>query len=149
MLSWARGCGMPWVGNVLGFAAREGSLEAVEYAASEQRWSLQEGQPVYFTLTPCTDTARAAATGGHVHILEWLQRRGTIKWDPTICGAAAAAGQLDALKWLRLQGYPWDKMTTAWGAVGGHTALVAWARENGCDFSQDTVLRLRLAQMRL
>ena len=58
----------------------------------------------------------------------------------TACAFAAASGNLDMLKCLRRQGYPWDDnmgmptgtLVTARAAAGGHVKTHAWACENGC-----------------
>jgi hypothetical protein len=61
----------------------------------------------------------------------------------TACAFAAASGNLDMLKCLRRQGYPWDDnmgmatgtLVTARAAACGHVETFAWARENGCAYN--------------
>jgi hypothetical protein len=42
---------------------------------------------------------------------------------------AAGFGQLDTLKWLRLQGCPWDEDTTKYASTD---EIYNWAKSNGC-----------------
>ena len=38
-------------------------------------------------------------------------------------------------------------MTTAWAEVNRHPRIKQWALENGCDYSEELVVRLRMARM--
>lgn len=38
------------------------------------------------------------------------------------------------LQWARQHGCPWNAMTCASAARGGHLAVLQWARRNGCDW---------------
>jgi hypothetical protein len=76
---------------------------------------------------PCpfsTATAVAAASGGHLAVLQYLavqqqqqqqqQLHSCSCWSPAVCAAAAAAGHQDVLKWLRHElepPCPWDHST--------------------------------------
>ena len=59
----------------------------------------------------------------------------------TACAFAAASGNLDMLKCLRRNGYPWDDvvsvsgigyLVTARAAANGHFETLRWARTEGC-----------------
>jgi len=54
------------------------------------------------------------------------------------CAEAAARGNLDQLKKLREDGYPWNKYTCANAAESGHLDVLQWARENGCPWDENT-----------
>ncbi|AGO82780.1 hypothetical protein pdul_cds_642 [Pandoravirus dulcis] len=78
--------------------------------------------------------AQAAAEGRHDAIL-WLRLAGC-PWDATACTAAAAAGRLNTLKFLRsgdeaLGGAPcpWDETTCAAAAATGLIEVIAWLRD--------------------
>ena len=45
---------------------------------------------------------------------------------------AAGAGQLEILKWLRENDFPWDEETCAAAALNGHLEVMQWLRANGC-----------------
>ena len=42
------------------------------------------------------------------------------------------------LQWAHGNGCPWDKVTSAWAAFGGHLDVLRWAREKGCPWSEET-----------
>lgn len=143
-MAWARSMGAPWTGRkCLVGAARMGNLDLCRWlmADADVCSAITANQPI--------DLLRAAAIGGHVHVLEWARESHKLPWDASVCAAAAHGGQLETVQWLRLHCCPWDKATTTWAAVEGHAALLAWARENGCDFSEETCTRLKLAKWSL
>ena len=47
-------------------------------------------------------------------------------------------GDLEALKALRAENFPWDEKTCAFAAFGGHLETLKWARENDCPWDEDT-----------
>lgn len=55
-------------------------------------------------------------------------------WDEEACAAAAGAGHLDVLQFLRAQQppCPWSEQTTASAALGGQHAVMVWLRNAGC-----------------
>jgi len=59
--------------------------------------------------------------------------------EPKYCASAAAAGQLDALRWAREHDCPWDDWTCAYAAAGGHLEVLQWARAHSCPWDGRTV----------
>ena len=47
-------------------------------------------------------------------------------------------GQLEELKSLRADGWPWDKYTCMYAAKTGHLEVLQWARANGCPWDRNT-----------
>jgi hypothetical protein len=48
------------------------------------------------------------------------------------CHCAARAGQLEALKWAREHGCPWEESRMCHrAALGGHLGVLKWLRELG------------------
>ncbi len=47
-------------------------------------------------------------------------------------------GNLEMLKWTRLNGCPWDESTCSYAASGGYLETLKWARLNGCPWDSDT-----------
>ena len=45
-------------------------------------------------------------------------------------------GHLAVLQWARANGCDWDWSTCSEAAVGGHLAVLQWARANGCDWDR-------------
>ena len=88
-----------------------------------------------------------AATGRRVYKLEaWkaielgdlsgmqlLHQRGDLDDDyGRLCMWAAGAGQLEILKWLRENDFPWDSETCEFAAMNGHLEVLQRARAHGC-----------------
>ena len=79
-----------------------------------------------------------AAERGYLSTLKCLRRRGVLKDERLPCAAAARSGQLEALKALRAENFPWHEWTCAYAAFGGHLDVLKWARENGCPWDERT-----------
>ena len=79
-----------------------------------------------------------AVERGYLSTLKCLRRRGLLKRERFLCAAAARSGQLEELKALRAENFPWDERTCAHAAEGGHLEVVKWARENGCPWDKWT-----------
>lgn len=96
-------------------AARGGHLNIIEY--------LYTG--VYIRSMVCAYAAR----GGHTCVMEWaLQKDPTmIHGNCIVCYYAALYGQLEALKWARARGFPWDERVRQHAT--GET--LQWAIANG------------------
>ena len=79
-----------------------------------------------------------AAKKGYLRYLKHMHSRNRL-WDTRLlCTAAAASGQLEGLKALRAENFPWDWRTCACAAMGGHLELLKWARENECPWNKET-----------
>lgn len=148
-IKWLHNIGCP-METAYYYAACEGKLEIL-------KWLRDNG---YNVPVGC-DLSQRAAFGGQIHVLEWLleinypiSRRGyydavqggnidVFKWlleknvvmgGEYMCCAAARAGHLDMLKWLRAEGYPWDKSVCTSTMIGSHVGVLKWAIENGCPY---------------
>ena len=91
------------------------------------------------------DLLKEAARGGHVQAMRWLRDRGC-PWGGIVPAYAAGEGRLEALQRLRAQGCPWGAYTPAFAEIGGFPEVKAWALQNGCDYSAELTLRLRIAE---
>ena len=69
---------------------------------------------------------------GCVSAVQRMQRQGRLSRQELLCQAAARSGQLEELKVLRADGWPWDRDTCSAAALGGHLEVLQWARANGC-----------------
>ena len=72
-----------------------------------------------------------AADLGHLSLVKDRHSRGVLNDEHLLCKAAAAKGDLEALKGLRANDCPWDAWTCAFAAKGGHLEVLQWARANG------------------
>ena len=79
-----------------------------------------------------------AAELGYVSLLKDRHSRGLLDDEYLLCVAAARNGDLEALKALLEDDYPWDDDTCAYAARGGHLEILKWARENGCPWNGST-----------
>ena len=75
---------------------------------------------------------------GCLSALQRRHRQGRLSRQESLCQAAARGGNLEELKVLRAEGWPWDKFTCSWAANGGHPKVLQWARENGCPWDEET-----------
>ena len=112
-------------GNLCAAAARSGQLEELKLLRADG--------------CPCNiRTSCAAATGGHLEVLQWLRGNGRCPWNIRMCSAAAQGGHLEVLQWLRANGCPWDATTCYCAARGGHLEVLQWLRANGCPWGRFT-----------
>ena len=79
-----------------------------------------------------------AAERGYVSTLKCLRRRGRLSEERLLCAAAARVGDLEALKAMRAENFPWGERTCAYAAKGGHLEVLKWARENDCPWDAKT-----------
>ena len=75
---------------------------------------------------------KRAVEHGCVSAVQRLQRQGRLSRQELLCQAAARSGQLEELKVLRADGWPWDRDTCSAAALGGHLDVLQWLRANGC-----------------
>jgi hypothetical protein len=61
---------------------------------------------------------------GCLRALQRLQRGGRLSRKERLCEAAARTGQLEELKVLRADGWPWDAITCSGAAFGGHLQVL-------------------------
>ena len=78
-----------------------------------------------------------AALQGQLEILKWL-RENDFPWDEKTCTRAVRGGHLEVLQWLRANSCPWNEYTCAWAAHDGDLEMLQWARANGCPLSVHT-----------
>jgi hypothetical protein len=69
---------------------------------------------------------------GCLSAVQRMQRRGRLSRQELLCAAAARSGQLEELKVLRADGWPWDAETCHAAANSGHLEVLQWVRANGC-----------------
>ena len=75
---------------------------------------------------------------GCLSALQRRHRQGRLSRQESLCQAAARGGNLEELKVLRADGWPWGVMTCAYATLGGHLEVLQWARANGCPWDERT-----------
>jgi len=76
------------------------------------------------------ELAAAAAGAGHLPMLQWLRTRGC-PWNASTLAHAAAGGHREVLEWAIAQGCPRDARACAGAASAGDLATLRWLREQG------------------
>ena len=153
--------GEAYEGDLLNYAAFQGSVEILRWLMEEKGLEENEG------------TGFWAGGGGSVEILEYLEGRGykfteaacdgaamggrlealkhlrgldpPCPWGEETCADAAYGGHLDVLKWLRSEDppCPWDELTCSRAAEGGHLHVLKWMRDQDppCPWEETTCAR--------
>jgi hypothetical protein len=75
-----------------------------------------------------------AARRGYLSSLKCQRRHGRLSDEDEglLCAAAARTGDIEAVKALRAENFPWDWRTCAFAAGGGQLKFLKWARTNEC-----------------
>ena len=81
-----------------------------------------------------------AAEEGQLEILKWL-RANDFPWNESTCLWAAKCGHLEVLQWARTNGCQWNELTCHSAALGGHLEVLQWARANDCPWDAKTCSR--------
>ena len=110
--------GAVYEGDLVNYAAFQGSVEILRWLVEEKGFELNELTGWY------------AGTGGSVEVFEHLSLRG-YKSTKAACEGAAREGHLKALKFLRGLDppCPWDEDTCADAADEGHLDVLKWLRD--------------------
>lgn len=86
-----------------------------------------------FELRVDGDFAVAAAKGGNIEVLAWVQGEsplaGFIRADSAVCAAAAERGHLHLLKWAVESGFATCPLVFVRAAANGHTHICEWAND--------------------
>jgi hypothetical protein len=75
---------------------------------------------------------------GYVSLLKARHTRGVLKDECLTCAAAARNGDLEELKALRAEKFPWDDETCTHAAPHGYLDVLKWVRANGCTWDRHT-----------
>ena len=125
--------GAVYEGDLVNYAAFQGSVEILRWLVEKKRWELNR------------DTGWWAGAGGSIEVLEYLGGGGVFEREgsglPAFDGAARG-GRLEALKFLRGLDppCPWDGWICRGAAKGGHLEALKWlrAQEPPCPWGRRT-----------
>ena len=142
--------GVVWEGNLVNYAAFQGSVEILRWLIEEKGCELNEdtgwyagmsgsvevledvrGRGYEFTKFSLKAACDGAAMGGCLEALKFLRGLDPpYPWDEETCDGAARGGHLEVLKWLRSQDppCPWNEWTCAHAAHGGHLEVLKFLR---------------------
>ena len=110
--------GAVYEGDLVNYAAFQGSVEILRLLIEENGWELNR------------ETYWCVGLGGSVEVMEYLVDRGYEFTSGVGCGVAKG-GHLQALKWLRGLDppCPWDDNTCCNAARGGSLEVLKWLRD--------------------
>ena len=120
-------------------AAAGGQLKALQFTRRlDCAWEVEDPDWPW-----AKNAGVAAASGGHLAVLQWARaQQPPCPWDALTCTAAAEGGHLAVLQWARSQPppCPWDESTCTAAAYGGHLAVLQWARaqQPPCPWDEET-----------
>lgn len=101
-------------------AAARGSLEIlrVQFFRTFAHWDV---------------VVRIAARFGHLDCVEWLVEFHKVNWHTETTKAAAAGGHLHIVRWAREKGCPWSRSTVSTALANGHLDFAKWCLAHGCE----------------
>ena len=151
LLEWAVESGCPLPSSTCAAAARGGQLDILKWLRARRcKWSTHEvifwgawgghldllvwarenGPSCNFNQQLQWDPTCAAATRGHLHVLTWLKNEMRIPISSNTSKAAAEAGQIEVLKWMKVMKF--DRNYALQPAVkGGQLHVLKWLEGEG------------------
>ena len=162
ILKWLRSWEAPICGRSLASAAQGGHLEVVKWLIAHQMHTVPEclefaasgsgthpggdhlatlehlrSQGIQWNRDAFTNSVHSAK----MEVLQWMRANGCLDAypDQTLV-VAARNNRRDVLEWLvgKEPGYAWHRNLTCAAARGGHLALLAWLRAEGCAWNHQT-----------
>ncbi|PNH05489.1 Ankyrin repeat domain-containing protein [Tetrabaena socialis] len=152
-LQWLRQRGYPFNAYVADSAAGAGNMEALQYVLGQggevdgraMQCAAQGGHVAVMEVLHARgvlmgeEGVRRAAKAGHLPAVAWLVERlgaGTAL-TTHVFAAAAQAGSMELLAWLRERGCPWDATVFDAAAEEGSEEQLEWLAEQGCPMGVD------------
>ncbi|PNH04222.1 Ankyrin repeat domain-containing protein [Tetrabaena socialis] len=152
-LQWLRQQGYPLDMGVAACAAEAGNTEALQYVlgqgvvadANLMLWTARQGHVAVMEVLHAggvpidAGTVMAAARAGHLPAVAWLVERlgADTALTTNVFEAAAQAGSMELLAWLRARGCPWNATVFATSTEGGSEEQLEWLAEEGCPMGED------------
>jgi hypothetical protein len=102
----------------------------------------------------CFIVSQAAAQGGHIPTLQWLQQD-ELLWEPRqpsgqpsacLCYIAAQHDHMDAVIWLHAQGFALGPRACEAAAAVGNAQLLRWLHEHGAEWNAETIVEAAAEQ---
>ena len=133
VLAWLQENGYPIDDTVATAAARGGHIGPLHLL---EMW----GETFTDVYNNCRALS-AAASKGHLHVVQWLHERDFRDRNGVVCISAAHGGHLKVLQWLRANEYPWYADVCSAAAEGGHFELIQWAVGAGCEVDEEAITK--------
>ena len=150
--------GAVYEGDLVNYAAFQGSVEILRWLVEEKGWELNWATGVQAGVGGSVEVleylvdwgyefdegaCHGAARGGHLEALKHLRGLDSpCPWNSETCLLAARGGNLDVLKYVRRQDppCPWDEFTCWEAAWEGHLDVLKWLRSQDppCPWGEGT-----------
>mmetsp|Transcript_37302 Transcript_37302/g.92232 ORF Transcript_37302/g.92232 Transcript_37302/m.92232 type:complete len:302 (-) Transcript_37302:215-1120(-) len=137
VLVWLRQHGYSLDESVGINAARRGQLAVL-------KWASKNECPCFVEIMSWSRLNEGAIANGHLAVLIWLQEHWLQMYVDSgfdLCTCAAQYGQLEILRWAE-EHYPWDVRTCRAAASAGHLEVLIFLRERGCRWDKQMLLHL-------
>jgi len=124
--------------NIIMDAITNGYYNLLKWMTSTSSSSSNKQYLSKFSKSAKVDLCRKAAGIGHLEILKYLLEDSlprSSEVNTLIVGSAAANGQIEIVKWLHKNGYPWEKWCYPSAAKNGHLDILKYQYDNGCQLS--------------
>lgn len=147
--------------DIFSIICRQNSMECMDYMVAYWRYFSKLTPRAIYQSSLCgnlqmmesllsdgcpfdSSVAEAAALGGHLHILQWLQCHlpSTIARNDKIYEKAAIGGNLRILEWVRMSfpQCPWTAAVPALAARHNHLHVLEWLLFEGCPYDESVVI---------
>jgi len=117
MIKWMRAEGCPWNERVTAKAALGGHLEVL-------KWLRANGCPLNVWVV------NNAVQGGHMDVLEWVVGEEKMEPEQYTWSVAAERGNIEMLEWLRAHQCPNDYLAISAAAAKGQLTAIKWLVEH-------------------
>ena len=114
---------IPWNESTFNNAAYGGNIPMLQYLIDNE---CPHDDPII-----CAYAVKIHAHEKALEVLQWLHNQ-NIPWDENTCIASAEKGNLNALKFARLNDCPWDKNCLIKAIKHHHYEVVEYCLQNSC-----------------
>jgi hypothetical protein len=120
---------MPWKNVILG-AALIGSVSKLQWLRTEQHYEIEDPDSL----------AMYAVAGGSVDVLNWLKEQGvSFPINTWHCAAATKQNQLQVAQFLHAEGVEWTSDCCEKAAAAGNLEALRFMHEHDCPWNRATV----------
>lgn len=109
------------------------SIKWIVLSEETVKWTIK----TYGIIPYPISVSNIAASKGLLGQLRLIENSSNETMNENTCACAALNGHLHILKWLRMNGCPWNRYTITSAASGGYTDVIYWARTNGGEWCED------------
>ncbi len=112
-----------WESYIKKIAAAQGNLEALKWALDQDQKANDLDNCMYILTIN-------AASGGHLHVIEWLKYNSTNFFlDPHVSVVAARKGHIELLQWVITSGCQWDIYKCCIAAIeNSRLSILIWIK---------------------